>query len=217
MDNLPRLMVMGHGRHGKDTVCEILRDNFGYQFISSSDIATRKIIMPKIRKLYEAWEDTGSYPINQPSIRWYDTPEECFEDRHTGNNRAFWYDTIVEFEKDDATALGKLIFEENNIYCGIRNKRSYHALRNAGMFYKSIWVDRSDHEPPEPTSSNSIEQWMADFTIDNNGTLAQLGQETVRLMERILADWQEGTSYISVDLEPSLVRLDPTLVDVSGG
>jgi hypothetical protein len=31
----PKLLVIGHGRHGKDTVCEMLRDHYGYTFESS--------------------------------------------------------------------------------------------------------------------------------------------------------------------------------------
>ena len=32
---LPKLLVVGHGRHGKDTVCEML-EAYGYTFQSSS-------------------------------------------------------------------------------------------------------------------------------------------------------------------------------------
>ena len=31
-----KLMVMGYGRHGKDTVCEILKEKYGMTFKSSS-------------------------------------------------------------------------------------------------------------------------------------------------------------------------------------
>ena len=32
----PKLLIIGHARHGKDTVAEILRDTHGYDFVSSS-------------------------------------------------------------------------------------------------------------------------------------------------------------------------------------
>jgi hypothetical protein len=47
-------------------------------------------------------------------------------------------------------------------------------MQNTGVFDYAIWVDRSDHLPPESKDSMSLEQWMADFTIDNNGTLEEL-------------------------------------------
>jgi dephospho-CoA kinase len=50
------------------------------------------------------------------------------------------------------------------------------------VFDYAIWVDRSDHLPPESKDSMSLEQWMADFTIDNNGTLEDLKFNLDRLM-----------------------------------
>jgi hypothetical protein len=55
-------------------------------------------------------------------------------------------------------------------------------MQNTGVFDYAIWVDRSDHLPPESKDSMSLEQWMADFTIDNNGTLEELEFNLDRLM-----------------------------------
>ena len=43
---LPKLIIIGHGRHGKDTVCEILRDKYNFKFISSSQYCSEKVIFP---------------------------------------------------------------------------------------------------------------------------------------------------------------------------
>ena len=56
----------------------------------------------------------------------------------------------------------------------MRNKREFHAIRNNGLVDYVIWVDRSDYLETEPKSSMSLEPWMADYIIDNNGTLEQL-------------------------------------------
>src|SRR6056300_1664158 len=74
----------------------------------------------------------------------------------------------------DAARLGREIFAEHDIYCGLRNKREFFAMQNTGVFDYCIWVDRSDHLPPENKNSMSLEQWMSDFTLDNNGTIADL-------------------------------------------
>jgi hypothetical protein len=66
------------------------------------------------------------------------------------------------------------MFKEYDIYCGLRNKREFFAMQNTGVFDYVIWVDRSLHLPPESTDSMSLEQWMSDYTIDNNGTLQDL-------------------------------------------
>jgi hypothetical protein len=165
--SLPKLLVIGHGRHGKDTVCEILRDSYGFSFSSSSQFCSKLFIFDQLKDQYG-----------------YDTEEECYADRH--NHRAEWYDAICDYNVPDASKLGREIFLKHDIYCGLRNKKEYHAMRNTGVFDYAIWVDRSNYLPLEDSSSMSLEQWMADFTIDNNGTLVELYFNTSRLINYLL-------------------------------
>jgi hypothetical protein len=58
-------------------------------------------------------------------------------------------------------------------------------MQNTGVFDYAIWVDRSDYLPLEATDSMSLEHWMADFTIDNNGTLADLKFNLSQLMSHL--------------------------------
>ena len=150
-----KLLVIGHARHGKDTVCEILRDHYGYSFESSSRFCSRLFIYDQLKDKYG-----------------YTCEEECYADRH--NHRQEWYEAICAYNVPDAGLLGREIFAAHDIYCGLRNKREYHAMRNTGVFDYAVWVDRSDHLPEEPNTSMSLAQWMADFTIDNNGSLEEL-------------------------------------------
>ena len=113
----------------------------------------------------------------------YTNEEECYADRH--NHRAEWYDAICDFNKGDGARLGREIFKEHDIYCGLRNKREFFAMKNTNVFDYCIWVDRSDHLPPEPKDSMSLEQWMSDFTIDNNGTINELMFNTYQLIENL--------------------------------
>ena len=165
--SLPKLLVIGHGRHGKDTVCEILRDSYGFKFESSSQFCSRLFIFDQLKDLYG-----------------YTTEEDCYADRH--NHRAEWYNAICAYNVPDASRLGRDIFETHDIYCGLRNKKEYHAMRNTGVFDYAVWVDRSDHLPLEDPSSMSLTQWMADFTIDNNGTLEELHFNTHQLIKQLL-------------------------------
>ena len=150
-----KLLVIGHGRHGKDTVCEILGDKYGYTFESSSKVCSKLFIYDQLKDKYG-----------------YDNEEQCYADRH--NHRTEWYDAICDYNVPDAARLGREMFAAYDIYCGLRNKKEFHAMKNAGVFDYAIWVDRGDHLPPESKNSMSLEQWMADYTIDNNGTLADL-------------------------------------------
>ena len=164
---LPKLLIIGNARHGKDTVCDILRQEFGFSFRSSSDFCAEKFIYARLKDLYH-----------------YTSYTQCFEDRH--NHRAEWYDMIHDYCRDDFAKLGREIFAENAIYCGLRNKAEFHAMRNTGVFDYAIWVDRSDHLPQEARSSMSLEIWMADYVIDNNGTLDDLRRNTRQLMHTLL-------------------------------
>jgi len=74
------------------------------------------------------------------------------------------------------------LFAERDIYCGLRNRREFFAMQNEELFDYAIWVDRTDHLPTEDPSSMSIEQWMCDYTLDNNGTLDRLEKNVAILM-----------------------------------
>ena len=159
-----KLLVIGHGRHGKDTVCEILRDKYDYSFESSSQFCSKLFIYDQLKDKYG-----------------YDNEEQCYADRH--NHRAEWYDAICNYNVPDAAKLGREIFRAHDIYCGLRNKREFFAMKNTGVFDYAIWVDRSDYLPEESVSSMSLKQWMSDFTIDNNGSLEELEFNVDQLMK----------------------------------
>jgi len=164
---LPKLLVIGHGRHGKDTVCEILRDNYGFRFQSSSEFCARRFIYDELKHKYN-----------------YANYEQCYADRH--NHRSEWYDMIHAYCEDDYARLGRDIFAENDIYCGLRNRAEFHAMRNTGVFDYCVWVDRSDHAALEPRDSMNLEIWMADYVIDNNSTLEVLNRSVGDLADYLL-------------------------------
>ena len=161
-----KLLVIGHGRHGKDTVCEILRDKYNYTFESSSKFCSKLFIYDNLKDKYN-----------------YKDEEQCYADRH--NHRAECYNAICDYNNPDAATLGREMFKEYDIYCGLRNKREFFAMQNTGVFDYAIWVDRSEHLPPENKDSMSLEQWMADYTIDNNRDLNGLMFNTYQLMEHL--------------------------------
>ncbi len=171
----PKILVLGYSRHGKDTVSEMLRDKYQTRFVSSSMFCAEHVILaginaettPKLAKL------KGDY----------NNPAECFDDRH--NHRSLWYDTIRAFNRPDATALGRAIFEDHDVYCGLRSKAELNALKNAGLVDYIIWVDRSDHLPPEGPASCTVEPWMADYVLDNNGTLEDLELSLTQLIDNL--------------------------------
>lgn len=163
------MMVVGHGRHGKDTVAEILRDQYGATFVSSSFFMAERVVFPFFER-------------TQPGR--YASVQACFDDR--ASERKVWFDQIAAYNAADHTTLGRAIFEQYDLYVGNRNAREFHALRNAAAFDVSIWVDACERlEYREPRTSLTIEPWMCDYIVDNNGDLADLRRNVASLMRTL--------------------------------
>ena len=60
-----KLLIIGNGRHGKDTMAEILQRDHGIKFKASSMAASEIFINDALKEKYG-----------------YATAEECFNDRH---------------------------------------------------------------------------------------------------------------------------------------
>lgn len=171
MNRNPKILVLGHARHGKDTASEVLRDDYDMSFTSSSLFCAERIVMPVMN-------------ANFPGM--YGTAQECFDDRV--NHREAWYNIIRDFNRYDAAALGCAIFDEHDVYCGLRSKAEFHALKNAGVFDMSMWIDASDRLPPEGALSCTVEPWMADYVVDNNGPDVEALRRNVR---SLMTNWLE--------------------------
>src|SRR5262249_3721197 len=140
---------------------ELLRELYGLKFVSSSMFCAEKIMMAAFKKEFvdtnkpclrcgKPASDDGhqEHPHNGSVIDHYyvntvgkDYPsiQACYEDR--GNHRAFWFDRISDYCRADPSRLGREIFMENDVYCGIRSAEEFHACKNAGLFDYSIFVD----------------------------------------------------------------------------
>jgi hypothetical protein len=158
-----KLMILGYARHGKDTVAEILRDNLGLKFASSSFAAAEKVMRPFL----------AAKGIT------YNSLEECYADRV--NHRQDWYEQIKAYNNPDGARLAREIYKDNDIYVGMRSEVELEAVRKEGLYDYSIWVDRSKYVAPESSASCSITPVMANWVIDNNGTLEQLKVNTLAL------------------------------------
>ena len=156
-------MILGYARHGKDTVAEILRDSLKLTFVSSSFAAAEKVMVPFL----------AAKGIT------YESLDACYADRV--NHRQDWYEQIKAYNTPDGSRLAREIYKDNDIYVGMRNEVELEAVRKEGLYNYSIWVDRSKHVAPESPASCSVTPAMADYVIDNNGTLEQLKTRTLSL------------------------------------
>ena len=159
MERKYKLLVIGHMRHGKDTVAEIFQE-FGLTYKSSSEFCAEQVVFPVLGPRYN-----------------YSNYIDCFNDR--SNHRKEWFDLISDYNSPDKSKLGRSIFGVSDIYCGLRNKDEFNAMKENMVFDFSIWVDRLKHLPPESKDSMTLDASMADYIIDNNGSLVDL-KENVR-------------------------------------
>lgn len=145
-----KILIIGDGRHGKDTVAELIAENTGLTFRSSSHFANERAVFPVLQGRYG-----------------YDSPEQCYEDRV--NHRQEWKDLIAEYCQP-ADRLAREMLEEADIYVGLRHRREFESARS--LFDVIIWVDASERLPGEPTNDLSADD--ADILVGNDGSLSDL-------------------------------------------
>jgi predicted HAD superfamily Cof-like phosphohydrolase len=177
----PKILVLGYGRHGKDTVSGILSKRYGLTFTSSSEFCAEHVVLPYFRQSFKLWSASQG-PMRKEMLAppTYRTWQECYADRHS--HRAEWYQAIKAFNSPDASALGKAIFSRFDIYCGLRSDAEFFAVRDAGLYDLCLWVDRSEHLPPESEESCTVKPGMADVILDNNGSFDHLQEGIMAIM-----------------------------------
>lgn len=165
----PKVLILGHARHGKDTVAELLRHHAGLQFVSSSEAAGRAAVWPILAPKYG-----------------YATFQQCFDDRAA--HRQEWFELIGAYNTPDKARLAREILAHNDAYVGLRAADEYDAAHR--LFDFIVWVDASKRLPPEPAASCSLTlahvsatAWERLLVLDNNGTTAQLEE---RVCESLL-------------------------------
>lgn len=159
-----RLLIIGHGRHGKDTVSELLAAGYGLCGVSSSEFAAQKAVFPLVSDIYPDWR-------------------AAYEAR--GDHRELWFHAIAAYNLRPGPMLAQQILEHHDIYTGMRRRAEFE--RSRGFFDCVIWVDASKRLPLEPSGSMELSAKDADLIVDNNGPEAALPGAVADLVEAIRA------------------------------
>lgn len=146
-----KLLILGHGEHGKDTVAAMLREMIGLTFRSSSEAACEIAVFPYLSEIYG-----------------YEKWQECYADRR--NHREEWRHLITEYNTPDKAKLCREIIATNDCYVGMRCPLEYAASKP--LFDAIIWVDASNRKPIDP--SMGIQPDTSMLWVDNNGALTDL-------------------------------------------
>lgn len=147
-----KILILGHGRHGKDTFAEFLQKHCGLSFISSSR-ACAEVLKPTLDLL------NGEK-----------SAEEHFAERH--DNRELWKRLISLYNAADSSALARLILTTNDIYVGMRSAREYESSKH--LFDAIFWVDaegRIDHK--DTTMEIGFDRTKM-FFVNNSGSISDL-------------------------------------------
>ena len=166
-----RIIIVGPGRHAKDTLAELLRDRYGWSFASSSHWVA---------------ENFGREYLEEEHGLRYDTMEECLADRV--NHRNAWYQACRDYVKDDLSRLANDILAEYNIYVGMRGRDELMSVENT--LDAVIWVEAPERVGVDPDvaqidTDNLITKKDADLVINNDGSILDLIVQ-LPLIERIV-------------------------------
>ena len=157
-----KILILGNGRHGKDTLGELFNKYFGLTFMSSSQASADFFLYNQLKDKYG-----------------YTTSEECFEDRV--NHREEWYQAICDYNKDNRARLAQDILSRSDCYVGMRDKEEFKECVKQKLFDIIIWVDASKRLPLEPGTSFNINMSDADIIVENNGTFEEFVEKSKRI------------------------------------
>ena len=157
-----KIMIMGHGGHGKDEAARILCEILELKYLGSSWAACDAFIF-----------DSLAAPLG------YRTRSECYAGRRDW--RTLWGELMAAYNARDAARLGRYVYAQADVYVGVRRVEEFHAIKAEGLFDVAIWVDALGRLPPESVSSCTVGPELADLVLNNNGTLADLKSECMIL------------------------------------
>lgn len=154
-----KILILGHGQHGKDTFAEMLSEKYNLRFQSSS-LEAFEAIKPALKAVFKnAGSDDTLYKLR----------------RH---HRELYKALISLYNTPDKSALSKKIISHNDIYVGMRSSDEFIASKN--LFSLIFWVDamkRVNYVDP----SMSIRFTDDMIKIDNNGSIDELKKQVDKL------------------------------------
>ncbi len=172
-DTNKKLLIIGHGRHGKDTVAEMISESYGLSFIGSSQAA--------LDAIWPALDVATCYK--------YENKEDAFNDR--ASCRDLWKELITLYNTPDKSSLCKSILSQNDMYVGMRCDEEYEASEH--LFDYVLWVDASQRHPEESSMKIKCDPQKM-IWVDNNSTLDDLKLE-VEQLKGLFKVWNPSQSF----------------------
>jgi len=143
-----KILILGHGEHGKDTAADIITEYTGLRFESSSLAAAEIAVWPHMPE--------------------YATAQACFDDRR--NHRERWRQLITDYNTPNKARLCREIVSRCDGYVGMRCPYEYAASRN--IFDYVLWISAFNRKPADPTMGIPLGKLM--HVINNDECVDRL-------------------------------------------
>ena len=161
----PRILILGPGRHGKDTFAEMIVSYTDLRFLSSS-LTAAELILPYLQVVFD-----------------FKDAQEAFEKRH--EERKLWQYLIATFLGGDK--LTRMILKKADIYVGMRGLKEYE--ESTYLFDFVVYVDASERVSFRDSTFNIPYDPNKMIYIDNNSDLVDLAVSAMKFVEQLK---QEG-------------------------
>lgn len=152
----PRILLVGHGRSGKDTCGEYLEAITGLRFAGT----------------------TSKYLTKYVAARLQISEAEAYTTRH--ENRIQWYEIGNDIRRDDPLKLVRESLEDGSVVGGIRDIREIEAVHRESIVDIVLWIENC-RVPADPTLTFGKE-W-AHVIIENNGAVREFYSKLYKFAE----------------------------------
>lgn len=155
-----KLLIVGHGRAGKDLAGEYLESITGLKFAGTTSKFLTKYVAKELGR----------------------SEEDVYATRH--RDRMLWKQIGDDIRKDDPSLLIRESLQHGEIVGGVRDIAEIIAARNEGLVDLIVWIENI-WVPVDPTVTFTERE--CDLVIQNNWDIPQLsgiGPEFKRRLDR---------------------------------
>jgi hypothetical protein len=158
----PKILIMGHGRAGKDVAALHLHQKFGLRY-----------------------EGSVSWHMKEHMAEFLKLPvQTAWDTRH--EHRMKWRKEIDRFREGDPARIVRRMLDTHDIIAGIRPRVEFEAVRDQGLIDCFVYIDREGIEE-DPTFEMCEDD--ADVVIRNNSTIPVF-KRTLNQFIKKWFDWQ---------------------------
>jgi hypothetical protein len=154
MNGPKRIMVVGHGRAGKDTACEYLSRITSLRFAGTTSLYLAKYVAARLGV----------------------TAQEAYRTRHL--NRNFWHRVGREIRKQDPSLLIRESLEKAEIVGGVRDLEEIVVCKKDQLVDLIVWID---NDRVGRDSTVKFSERDCDIVVQNHWTLEEFHHRLLRL------------------------------------